>query len=123
MDRDEFQQIVEKALEALPAGIQTKLENIAVVIEDYPGRDLLRQMGLQDPLDLLGLYQGIPVERRGFYYGNVLPDKVTLFRKPIENRSRSRREMVRIVQEVLLHELGHYFGFDDKELHDLLSTL
>jgi predicted Zn-dependent protease with MMP-like domain len=123
MEWDEFQKIVEKALEALPADIRNKLDNIAIVVEDYPSRELLSQMGLQDPLDLLGLYQGISLERRGFFYGNVLPDKVTLFQRPIENRSRSRREMIRLVQEVLLHELGHYFGFDDEELLDLLSAL
>jgi predicted Zn-dependent protease with MMP-like domain len=68
---------------------------------------------------LLGLYQGIPLDRRGFYYGNVLPDKITLFKNSIESTCRSKEEVEKKVREVVIHEVGHYFGLDDERLEEL----
>jgi predicted Zn-dependent protease with MMP-like domain len=76
-------------------------------------------MELQSPYQLLGLYQGVPYQRRGFYYGNVLPDKITLFQIPIESICRTREEIEEKVREVVIHEVGHYFGFDDERLREL----
>ena len=121
MTQREFKLVVEKALAGLPRGIRERLENIAVVVEDLPGEDVLDEMGIEDPYDLLGLYQGISLERRGFYYGNVLPDKISLYQKAIEAQCRSRKEMMSTIQEVVLHEIGHYFGLDDAKLQELLD--
>ena len=95
------------------------MKNVDVVVEDRASRELLLEMGLQSPSELLGLYQGVPLDRRGFYYGNVLPDKITLFQIPIEMMCKTREEIQERVKEVVIHEVGHYFGLDDEKLREL----
>lgn len=95
------------------------MENVEVVIEEWPSRGLLEEMGLRSPYELLGLYQGVPIQHRGFFYGNVLPDKITLFQGPIEASCRSREEVEEKVREVVIHEVGHYFGLDEEKLRAL----
>jgi len=95
------------------------MKNIDVVIEDRPPQSLLLEMGLQSPFELLGLYQGIPIDQRGFYYGNVLPDKITLFQLPIESICKTKEEVEAKIKEVVIHEVGHYFGLDDERLSEL----
>ncbi len=116
-----FYRLVQEALGDLPKGLRARVENIAVVVEDLPPQDVLDEMGIEDPFDLLGLYQGVSLDRRGFFYGNVLPDKISLYQRPIEARCRSREETVRTIREVILHEIGHYFGLDDEELQRLMG--
>ena len=116
LSREEFEEAVVSALEGLPAFIKEKMENIDVVVEEMASRDLLREMGLRSPFDLLGLYQGIPLDRRGFFYGNVLPDKITLFQTPIESICRTGEEVKEKIREVVIHEVGHYFGLSDERL-------
>jgi predicted Zn-dependent protease with MMP-like domain len=119
LTRKEFEEAVVLALKRIPKSLKKKMENIDVVVEDRASRDLLSEMGLQSPFELLGLYQGVPIDRRGFYYGNVLPDKITLFQIPIESICKTREEIEKKVREVVIHEVGHYFGLDDKELREL----
>ncbi len=107
------------ALKKLPQFIKEKMENVDVVVEDRASRNLLSEMGLQSPSELLGLYQGVPLGRRGFYYGNVLPDKITLFQIPIESICKTEEEIKEKIREVVIHEVGHYFGLDDEELRKL----
>ena len=107
------------ALEKLPKSIKEKMENVDVVVEDRAPQDLLSEMGLHSPSELLGLYQGIPLDRRGFYYGNVLPDKITLFQTPIESICRTKERVQEKIREVVIHEVGHYFGLDDEKLREL----
>jgi predicted Zn-dependent protease with MMP-like domain len=95
------------------------MENVDVVIEDRASPDLLSEMDLRSPSDLLGLYQGVPIDRRGFYYGNVLPDKITLFQIPIESTCHTKEEIEEKVRGVVIHEVGHYFGLDDERLEEL----
>jgi predicted Zn-dependent protease with MMP-like domain len=95
------------------------MENMDVVVEDRASKSLMEEMGLGSPFELLGLYQGVPYDRRGFYYGNVLPDKITLFKEPIEALCRSREEIEERVREVVIHEVGHYVGLDDNRLREL----
>jgi len=114
-----FEEAVVSALEKLPRFLKKKMENVDVVIEDQASHELLSKMGLRSPYELLGLYQGIPYDRRGFFYGNVLPDKITLFQLPIEWACKTREEVEMKVREVVIHEVGHYFGLDDKRLREL----
>jgi len=95
------------------------MKNVDMVVEDRASRDLLSEMGLCSPFELLGLYQGVPLDRRGFYYGNVLPDKITLFQIPIESMCKTKEEVEEKVKEVVIHEVGHYFGLSDKRLREL----
>ncbi len=119
LTRREFEDLVVLALKRLPRFFKEKMKNVDVVVEDRAPRDILSQMGLRSPYDLLGLYQGIPLDRRGFYYGNVLPDKITLFQTPIESICQTQEDIKEKVREVVIHEVGHYFGLDDKRLREL----
>lgn len=107
------------ALRRLPKFFKKKMENVDVVVEDRASRDLLSEAGLKSPFELLGLYQGVPLDRRGFYYGNVLPDKITLFQIPIESMCQTKEEVEEKVRGVVIHEVGHYFGLDDEKLREL----
>lgn len=106
MTREEFEKIVEDSLKKLPKILREKLINVEIVIEDEP----IPQKSL------LGLYQGIPLKKRGFWYGNVLPDKITLFKTNIESLARNEGDLKNLIFEVLLHEIGHFFGFDEEDL-------
>jgi predicted Zn-dependent protease with MMP-like domain len=117
--RKEFEELVVLALRRLPKFFKKKMQNVDVVVEDRAPRDLLSELGLRSPLELLGLYQGVPLDRRGFYYGNVLPDKITLFQIPIESMCQTKKEIEEKVREVVIHEVGHYFGLDDERLREL----
>jgi predicted Zn-dependent protease with MMP-like domain len=117
--QEEFEDAVLSALKKLPKVLKNKMENIDVVIEEEASREILEDMGLRSPRDLLGLYQGIPFDRRGFYYGNVLPDKITLFKSPIESICGNREQVEKKVREVVIHEVGHYFGLGDERLEEL----
>jgi predicted Zn-dependent protease with MMP-like domain len=119
LTRREFEEIVVSALKKLPKFFKKKMKNVDVVVENRAPRDLLSEMGLRSPSELLGLYQGVPLDRRGFYYGNVLPDKITLFQIPIESMCQTKEEVEERVKEVVIHEVGHYFGLDDDRLREL----
>jgi predicted Zn-dependent protease with MMP-like domain len=119
LTREEFEALVVLALKRLPKFFKEKMKNVDVVVEDRASRDLLSGMGLRSPFELLGLYQGVPLARRGFYYGNVLPDKITLFQVPIESVCQTKEEIEEKVREVVIHEVGHYFGLNDERLREL----
>jgi predicted Zn-dependent protease with MMP-like domain len=119
LTRREFEELVVLSLKRLPKFFKKKMKNVDVVVEDRAPRDLLSEMGLRSPSELLGLYQGVPLDRRGFYYGNVLPDKITLFQIPIESMCQTKEEVEEKVKQVVIHEVGHYFGLDDKKLKEL----
>ncbi len=119
LTREEFEELVVLALKKLPKFFKKKMKNVDVVVEDRASRDLLSEIGLRSSYDLLGLYQGVPLDRRGFYYGNVLPDKITLYEIPIESLCQTKEEIEEKVREVVIHEVGHYFGLDDKRLREL----
>ena len=107
------------ALKGLPKIFKKKMKNVDVVVEDRASQEVISEMGLRSPSELLGLYQGVPIDRRGFYYGNVLPDKITLFQYPIESMCKTEEEIKKRVKEVVIHEVGHYFGLDEEKLREL----
>lgn len=111
--------MVQKAIEALPRFLKENLRNLAIVVEDLPGEDLIREMHLGSPYELLGLYQGVPLNKRGFFYGNVLPDRIVLFRKSIKASSKDPDDAVRLIKDVLVHEVGHYLGLEEQDLEKL----
>jgi predicted Zn-dependent protease with MMP-like domain len=115
----EFEEAVVGALKRLPKFIKEKMENVDVVVEPKASQEVLNEMDLRSPSELLGLYQGVPYDRRGFYYGNVLPDKITLFQIPIQSICQTKEEVNEKVREVIIHEVGHYFGLDDEKLREL----
>jgi len=114
--RERFEALVTRAIEDLPPEFQSKLENVDVGVEDWPTPGQLRQARLSHPSQLLGLYQGVPQTRRGRGYGMVLPDKISIFQKPIEAQCLSDEEIEVKIGEVVRHEIAHHFGTDEKTL-------
>jgi len=109
-------------VEALPEEFITRLENIDVVVEDRPTSSQLRRTGLGSGQTLLGLYEGVPRTKRGRYYGLVPPDKITIFRKPIESRCRDDAEIAAEIKRVVQHEIAHHFGIGDARLDQIEKT-
>ncbi|OGO40595.1 MAG: hypothetical protein A2Z04_02760 [Chloroflexi bacterium RBG_16_57_9] len=114
-----FEQLVAEALDGLPPQFQQRLENIEVVIEDWPTAQELAQAGLGPHQTLFGLYQGIPLTQRTSDYGLVLPDKITIYQGPIERYCRTADEIKRQVQVTVVHEIAHFFGLSDERLRQL----
>lgn len=122
MNRERFERLVARAVEALPEEFITRLENIDVVVEDYPTQSQLTSVGLGRGQTLLGLYEGVPLTRRGAHYGLVPPDKITIFRKPIEAKCRYGGEIAAEIQRVLQHEIAHHFGIGDARLEQIENS-
>jgi len=119
MDRETFQELVDKALQRLPDEFRNHLENIDVLIEDWPSQRQLANARVRHRGNLLGLYEGVPVTERGQRYNLVLPDKITIFQKPVESICRSAEEVELEVERVVRHEIGHYFGLDEGQLRNI----
>ncbi|HCS78847.1 TPA: hypothetical protein DIV55_03820 [Patescibacteria group bacterium] len=113
MNREKFETLVTEALDSLPDEFTQKLENVEVVVEDWPTREQLRTSGVGRGMTLFGLYQGIPQTRRQNYTA-VLPDKITIFAGPILNLFGQNVTLVRDqVRKTVIHEIGHHFGMDE----------
>jgi predicted Zn-dependent protease with MMP-like domain len=119
MTRKEFEALVESALKKLPRQFREKMANIAVVVEDWADEETLREMGIEPPDTLYGLYRGVDITRRDSSYGNVLPDTIHIYQGPIEEDCADREEMAELVREVVIHEIGHYFGLDDETMEEI----
>ncbi|HZP35633.1 MAG TPA: metallopeptidase family protein [Methylomirabilota bacterium] len=119
MTRPEFESLVHSALRRLPRPFRDKLANVAVVVEDWADDETLAEMGIEPPDTLYGLYRGIDITRRDSSYGNVLPDTIHIYQGPIEADCDSRAEMEELVRDVVVHEIGHYFGLDDQTMDDI----
>ena len=118
LSRREFRDLVREAIESLPKDFLDRMENCDVVTQDWPEPQQLDISGFETQHDLLGLYEGIPLTERGFY-DLVLPDKITLFQRPIEAICRTRQEVVEQVRLTVVHEIAHHFGIDDERLDEL----
>jgi predicted Zn-dependent protease with MMP-like domain len=118
MELERFEQIVEETFHRLPEKFKDVIDNVGVVVEDYPDDEIVRSMKLRSKRDLLGLYQGIPITRRGTWYGMtpVVPDKISLYRKNIEAHCRTDSEIADAIYDTLIHEIGHYFGMSEDEI-------
>jgi predicted Zn-dependent protease with MMP-like domain len=119
LTREQFEILVERALRRLPKPFKAKLANIAVVVEDWADDETLADVGIEPPDTLYGLYRGVDLTRRDSSYGNVLPDTITIYQGPIEEDCESADEMADVVRETVMHEIGHYFGLDDDQLHEI----
>lgn len=118
LSREDFEKLVDEAWETIPQDFRERFANIAIFVEDEPSAEDLRAGNVPPGGTLLGLYQGVPLSRRGFGYGMVLPDRVTLFQGPIERAAYSYRDIPQIVYDTLWHELAHHLGMNEKEVRD-----
>lgn len=119
MDKASFEWLVARAVDTLPEEFLTKLENIEIVVEDRPTSGQLDKVGLGHGQTLLGLYEGVPQTRRGTQYGMVLPDKITIFKEPIEAKCTRDAEIKAEIQKVVKHEIAHHFGITDARLRQI----
>jgi predicted Zn-dependent protease with MMP-like domain len=116
MTRERFRALVAEAIDSIPTRFATHVRNVAIVIEDAPSAELLAEMDIASPETLLGLYQGTPLTERRWDHGNDLPDRVLLFQRPIEEDAAENGDVVGVIGETLIHELGHYFGLSEDEI-------
>ncbi len=114
--RGSFGRLVEEALDEIPEPFLSKLQNVAVVVEDEPSPALLASLGMSRHDTLLGLYDGIPLTDRGEWYNLSPPDRIIIFRRPILALCSTPQEIREQVRRTVLHEVAHYYGIDDEEL-------
>lgn len=116
VSRDRFEELVADALDEIPPELASEMENVAIVVEEWPTpAQLADRSGT-----LLGLYEGVPLtERDPIGYGGVLPDRITIFLGPLSARARDEVELAAQVRVTVLHEVGHHFGMSDRRLHEL----
>jgi len=119
MTREKFEQLVAEAITLIPRRFRREMRNLAIVVEDEPDAELLDEMEIEPPDSLYGLYQGTPLTERTSGYGNTLPDRVTLFRKPIEEDCDDEDDVRAVIGETLIHEVGHYFGLSEEEIEEI----
>jgi predicted Zn-dependent protease with MMP-like domain len=117
--RDRFDELVRQAISELPPNFAEAMSNVDIVVAERPTASDLRQAGVPRGSTLLGLYHGIPRTRRGEGYHLALPDKITLYRQPIEASCRTDADLVDAVRNTVLHEIAHHFGIDDDRLAEL----
>ena len=117
MTRERFRELVEEAIDTIPLKFARQVRNLAIVIEDEPSDELLDEMEIEEGGGLLGLYQGTPLNERGWGYGNQLPDRIVLFQLEIEDECGDvEDDIIVAIGETLIHELGHYFGMTEDEI-------
>lgn len=129
---EHFEILVEEALAEIPDALWNKIENVAVIVEEWPTSQQLASVGMRSGGLLLGLYEGVPLTARNHYYGLVAPDKITIFRGPILrvcppidsdapllDKVRAEEAIRTQVRRTVLHEIAHHFGISDERLHEL----
>jgi predicted Zn-dependent protease with MMP-like domain len=119
LNHDTFEHLVAQTLDDLPEEFRQALDNVEIVVEDWPDKETLRLAGIQHPAALLGFYHGVPKTKRSRGYNLVLPDKISIYRRPILMRCRTDAEVRATVAHVLRHEIGHHFGISDKRLREI----
>jgi len=118
LELSSFTELVEEEVRRIPAQFRKRIANLVVEVRPLADDELAQKMG-KNPWSILGIYQGIPYNRRGPWYGNVLPDRIIIFQLPIEYQCRTEAEIRPLVHRVVIHEIGHYFGLSDEELYQL----
>ena len=116
MTRAAFERLVIEAVTLIPKRFRREMKNLALVVEDEPSPALLQEMDIEAPDSLYGLYQGTPLPERTWGFGNTLPDRITLFQRPIEEECEDEDEIRAVIGETLIHEVGHYFGLSEEEI-------
>ena len=117
---EEMEAIARQALQSLPEPFTGHLSDVVLLIEDFADDETLDAMGIEDPFDLTGIYEGIPLTERSVDQSGTLPDRIRLFRRPILDEWASGDDSLeRLVAHVLVHEVGHHFGLSDEDMHAL----
>ncbi len=118
MDIEKFEELVSEGIEAIPEKFLKRLENVEIIVEERPTLEQLKKLKIRKNALLFGLYEGVPQTKR-WGYGQVLPDKITIFKEPIEKASRSKEDIKKLVKETVWHEIAHHFGFSEKRVREV----
>ena len=119
MTEERFRQLVEEALKEIPRRFRREMKNVAVVVEGEPSPEILEEMEIEPGDTLFGLYEGTPLPERGWAFGNALPDRISIYQKPIEEACEDDEEIRDCVAETVIHEFGHYFGMSEEEIEEI----
>ena len=117
MNQEKFEKLVEEGIKAIPKKFLEMLDNVDIVIEEEPTSYQLSKLKERGGSIILGLYEGTPKTKR-WQYGQVLPDKITIFKKSIEKVARSEEEIKKVVKDTVWHEIAHHFGMDEKSVRE-----
>ena len=112
--RSRFEAMVEDAWETIPESIRNEFSNLVIAVEDEPSEEQLEGAGIPPGDTLLGLYEGVPLDKRGWFYQMALPDRITLFQGPLERSA--GRDLRQSIYETLWHELAHHLGMNEREV-------
>lgn len=118
VSEEDFQKYIELSLDSIPEKFKGKLDNVVFIAEDYPSFHDLERLGLKHREQLLGLYSGVPYTHRNTSYMATIPDRIILFQKNIESICHSKEELINKIKEVVIHEIAHYFGMNEKEIRN-----
>ena len=116
---DDFYDLVAEALESIPASFRDRLDNIEILVEDFPSWNTMRLAKVRSKWQLLGFYHGVPLTERTSGYNLITPDKISIYRHPIAAQVSAKEELRALVHRVVLHEVAHYFGIDDDRLVEI----
>lgn len=116
----EIEAIARRTLQRLPSPFAESLDDVVLLIEEVANPDMARRLGLKHPMQLSGLYEGVPLHRQSVQQSGMLPERITLYRRPIIAEWQSTRFSIdEIVRHIVIHEIGHHFGFSDDDMHAL----
>ena len=116
LPREAFTRLVEEALTEIPRRFREAMTNVAVVVEDEPSPQTLAELEMEPGESLFGLYQGTPLPERSWTHGNALPDRISIYQRPIEEAAEDHEDIIVCVAETVIHEFGHYFGLSEEEI-------
>jgi predicted Zn-dependent protease with MMP-like domain len=117
MDRRKFRRLVEEALDTLPGEVRIRMENVTVFVRDEPSDEQIADAGLDPARDVIfGLYEGLPLDERTHDYGMALPDRITLFYRPLVESFRGPVEIREEIRRTIVHEVAHFIGLDDDDI-------
>ena len=117
--REVFTRLVEEALSEIPRRFRDEMKNVAVVVEDEPPAHVLEEMEVEPGDSLFGLYQGTPLPERSWAHGNTLPDRISIYQRPIEEACEDHEDIIVCIAETVIHEFGHYFGLSEEEIEEI----
>lgn len=119
VSQKQFEEFVAEAIDAIPKKYAERMNNVGFVVEDEPNEEQRQKLHLVDGATLYGLYEGIPLTQRTSGYSMVLPDKITLFKKPMEWTSNTLNDLKEQIKHTIWHELAHHFGLNHDQIYKL----
>jgi predicted Zn-dependent protease with MMP-like domain len=119
LSQAQFNELANKAIDSLPSHIIDNMKNAAIIIEDEPSKEQRIRLRLSDNQTLYGLYEGVPLTNRPGNYGLVAPDKITLFKKPLEQNASTLQDLENRIKRTIWHEIAHHYGLDHQKINEI----